>query len=374
MLTLVPKVIHVLLVLGLPPLLLGVIAKTKALFAGRVGPPLLQPYYDLIRLFRKGSVFSPTTTWVFRAGPVVGLATAAMAALMIPLVDRPAPVSPISFTGDMILLAYLLGLGRFFTATAALDTGSAFEGMGAAREVTFACLAEPALFLGLLVLAKLSGSLQLAGMLGPSLAAHWPTAGASLALVLISWFIVLLAENSRIPFDDPNTHLELTMIHEVMVLDHSGPALGMILYGAAMKLFVFAAIVFRLAFPLATGSTVAGLADLRGRDARGGRGDRRRGIDHGPAAADADPGAAGGRLPVVGVRHHRTGEVRWMSQALDLLLIVALTLNFVALGVSRIRGVITAVACQGALLGILPLLSTPRSVPAPLADRGRRSR
>ncbi len=106
----------------------------------------------------------------------------------------------------------------------------------------------------MLVLAKLSGSLRLAGMLGASLAAHWPTAGASLALVLISWFIVLLAENSRIPFDDPNTHLELTMIHEVMVLDHGGPALGMILYGAAMKLFVFGAIVFRLAFPLATGA------------------------------------------------------------------------------------------------------------------------
>ena len=170
---------------------------------------------------------------------------------MIPLVDQSAPLS---FTGDMIFMAYLLGLGRFFTSAAALDTGSAFEGMGAAREVTFACLAEPAMLLGMLVLAKLSGSLQLTGMLGPTLALHWPTAGASLALVLISWFIVLLAENSRIPFDDPNTHLELTMIHEVMVLDHSGPALGMIQYGAALKLFVFGAIVFRLACPWTTAS------------------------------------------------------------------------------------------------------------------------
>src|SRR5438132_946088 len=162
--------------------------------------------------------------------------------------------APISFTGDLILLAYLLGLGRFFTASAALDTGSAFEGMGAARELTFACLAEPAFFLGLLVMAKLSGSLQLATMLSGSLTSHWFTAGASLALVLLSWFIVLLVENSRIPFDDPNTHLELTMIHEVMVLDHSGPALGMILYGAALKLFVFAAMIVRLAFPWTTGS------------------------------------------------------------------------------------------------------------------------
>jgi formate hydrogenlyase subunit 4 len=249
--TIIHNTVHVLLALTLPPLLLGVIVRTKALFAGRVGPPLLQPYYDLLKLFRKGSVFSTTTTWVFRAGPVVGLVTAVLAVLFIPLTGSTAPIS---FTGDLVLLAYLLGLGRFFTASAALDTGSAFEGMGAAREVTFACLAEPAFFLGLLVLAKLSGSLQLAAMLGSSLAPHWMNAGASLALVSLSWFIVLLVENSRIPFDDPNTHLELTMIHEVMVLDHSGPAFGMILYGAALKLFVFAALIVRLVIPVATGS------------------------------------------------------------------------------------------------------------------------
>jgi len=261
MTTIIHNTIHVLVALTLPPLLLGVIAKTKAVFAGRVGPPVLQPYYDLIKLFQKGSVFSTTTTWVFRAGPVVGLVTTAIAVLLIPLIPLtgeeagiPASSAPITFLGDMILLAYLLGLGRFFTASAALDTGSAFEGMGAARELTFACLAEPAFILGLVVLAKLSGSLQLAGMLGNSLASHWMTAGASVALVLLSWFIVLLVENSRIPFDDPNTHLELTMIHEVMVLDHSGPALGMILYGAALKLFIFAALIVRLALPVATGT------------------------------------------------------------------------------------------------------------------------
>jgi formate hydrogenlyase subunit 4 len=249
--TIVPNTIHVLLAATMPPLLLGVINKTKALFAGRKGPPLLQPYYDLIKLFQKGSVFSTTTTWVFRAGPVVALVTAAFAALLVPFANASAPIS---FTGDLMVLAYLLGLGRFFTALAALDTGSPFEGMGAAREVSFACLAEPALFLGLLVLAKLSGSLQLSGMLGSSLSSHWPTAGASLALVLLSWFIILLAENCRIPFDDPNTHLELTMIHEVMVLDHSGPAFGMILYGAALKLFVFGALIVQLALPFAAAS------------------------------------------------------------------------------------------------------------------------
>jgi formate hydrogenlyase subunit 4 len=125
--------------------------------------------------------------------------------------------------------------------------------MGAAREVTFACLAEPAFFLGLLVLTKLTASLRLATMLG-GVSTQWAVAGAPLALVSLSWFIVLLVENSRIPFDDPNTHLELTMIHEVMVLDHSGPAFGMILYGAALKLFIFAALIVRLAVPFTTGS------------------------------------------------------------------------------------------------------------------------
>src|SRR6516164_8755335 len=246
----IPDAIHVLAALVLPPLFAGTIAKIKALFAGRVGPPLLQPYFDLIKLFRKDSIFSTTTTWVFRAGPVVGLVTALIAVLLIPLAGN----APVAFKGDLILLAYLLGLGRFFTASAALDTGSAFEGMGAAREVTFACLAEPAFFLGLLVLAKLSGSLTLVAMLsrsgGQAISTSEPTAGACLALVLLSWFVVLLAENARIPFDDPNTHLELTMVHEVMVLDHGGPVLGMILYSTVLKLFVFASLVVRLAIPL----------------------------------------------------------------------------------------------------------------------------
>ncbi len=244
-------VMHVILLVGLPPLLLGVIGKTKALFAGRVGPPLLQPYYDLAKLFQKGSVFSTTTTWVFRAGPVVGLATALLAGLLLPFGGHPAFVS---FSGDLILFAYLFALGRFFTAAAALDTGSAFEGMGSAREVTFSCLAEPALFFGFLVLARLSGSLSLTPMLcGPAL----PGTGAalpSLVLVAASWFIVLLVENSRIPFDDPNTHLELTMIHEVMVLDHSGPAFGMILYGASMKLFVIGALLLGVVMPFRSGN------------------------------------------------------------------------------------------------------------------------
>ncbi len=243
--------IQLALLLGMPPLLLGVINKTKAWFAGRVGPPLLQPYFDMLKLLRKGMVLSQTTTWVFRAGPVVTLASVGLAGLLIPIGRWAAPVA---FAGDMILFAYLLGLARFFTTAAALDTGSAFEGMGAAREVTFSCLSEPALFFALLVLARLSGSTTLSEMLkGP--AGGFPAlATAPLVLIALGLFIVLLAESCRIPVDDPNTHLELTMIHEVMVLDHSGPLLGVILYSAALKLFILGAILLHVVAPFQTGA------------------------------------------------------------------------------------------------------------------------
>lgn len=250
MIHLLVSLIQVLVLLLVPPLLLGCINKTKAWCAGRRGPPLCQAYYDLAKLMRKGAVLSQTTTWVFPFGISVGLATAIVAGLIIPLGQ---PMAPLSFAGDLVLFAYVLAVGRFFTMAAALDTGSAFEGMGAAREATYACLAEPVLFLGLLVLVKLTGSLSMAELLGGSLIGEWSVAGAAMLLVLVSWFIVLLVENCRIPFDDPNTHLELTMIHEVMVLDHSGPAFGMVLYGASIKLFVFAALVVRLTIPLETG-------------------------------------------------------------------------------------------------------------------------
>ncbi|HYS42769.1 MAG TPA: NADH-quinone oxidoreductase subunit H [Geobacteraceae bacterium] len=243
--------IHLLLAIFMPPLLLGVIGKTKATFAGRVGAPFLQPYYDIARLLRKGTVFSTTTTWVFRAGPIVALATTAVAALLVPFGAHP---SPISFQGDMILYAYLFALGRFFTMTAALDTGSSFEGMGSAREATFSCLAEPTLFFALITLSRLSGSYSLSGMLINISFGVWLNTSAALLLLVGGMFIVLLAENCRIPFDDPTTHLELTMIHEVMVLDHSGPAFAIIQYGASLKLFVLGAFFVHLALPYATGN------------------------------------------------------------------------------------------------------------------------
>jgi len=173
-----------------------------------------------------------------------------MAGLLMPIGPFDAPVR---FAGDLVLFAYLFGLARFFTTAAALDTGSSFEGMGAAREVTFACLSEPALFFALLLLSKMSGSLVLSDMLHSPLHVRWAVLGPPLVLVAVGLFVIVLAENCRIPVDDPNTHLELTMIHEVMVLDHSGPLLGIILYGAAVKLFVLGAFLLHIIAPFQTG-------------------------------------------------------------------------------------------------------------------------
>ncbi len=253
--------LHVVLLLALPPLLLGIVNRTKAVLAGRRGPPILQLYFDLAKLLRKGAVYSRTTSWVFRTGPVVGLAAIATAGLLLSMGGAPAVLT---FDGDLVLFAYLLGLARFVTALAALDTGSPFEGMGAAREVTFASLAEPALFLCLLVLARATGSLSLGGMLGPALPVAWGHAAPALALAAIGLFVLALAENSRIPVDDPNTHLELTMIHEVMVLDHGGPDLAFILYGAAMKLFLFGAILARVVLGHAEGAIASEALFLAG--------------------------------------------------------------------------------------------------------------
>jgi formate hydrogenlyase subunit 4 len=231
--------VHLLTVLFLGPLLPGLINKVKAWVAGRSGPPVLQLYYDLAKLLKKRAVFSRTTTWVFLAGPVASVAAGVVAALLVPFGHAPAPIH---FQGDVILFAYLFGLARFLTVLSALDTGSSFEGMGAAREVTFSAITEPALFLGFAALAKSSGSLSLSTMLAsPGFAISKAT--GPLILVLAGWLIVYLAENARIPVDDPNTHLELTMIHEVMVLDHSGPPLALVLYGASLKLLVLAALI-----------------------------------------------------------------------------------------------------------------------------------
>lgn len=251
------SVVPPVLALALAPLLSGVINRTKAWFAGRQGQPLLQAYYDLAKLLRKGAVYSHTTTWVFRAGPVVGLAAVLIVLALLPFGGMPAPVS---FAGDLVLFAYLLGLLRFFTVIAALDTGSSFEGMGASREVQLAALAELALFLGLAALAKYTHSLSLSSIFGEIEVRTWQVAGPTLLLVALALMVVFLAENARIPVDDPNTHLELTMIHEAMVLDHSGPDLAFIFYTAALKLWVFGALIVGIVLPVRTGWIALDLA------------------------------------------------------------------------------------------------------------------
>jgi formate hydrogenlyase subunit 4 len=229
--------------LVLAPLLLGIINRTKSAFGGRRGPPLCQAYFDLAKLLRKGVVYSRTTTWIFRAGPMIGLSAAVAALSLLPVAGTPAVFS---FGGDLVLFAYGLGLMRFCTVLAALDTGSSFEGMGASREVQFSALAEPALILGLAALARMTGSLSLSSIYSKISPELWQTTGPAMALAAAAFLIVCLVENSRIPFDDPNTHLELTMIHEVMVLDHSGPDLAFILYGAALKLWVLGALIVNI--------------------------------------------------------------------------------------------------------------------------------
>ena len=237
--------IQILLALLLSPLLFGVIAKIKAFFAGRRGPRLLQTYYDLDKLLRKGCVYSQSTTWIFRLAPSVGLAATVGALLLMPLGFVAAPTG---FPGDFLLLIYLFGLGRLLTVLSALDSASSFEGMGSSREIQFSIPSEAAFFGVLCLLCIRTGKLDLAGMLYGSGAAC-TLAGVPLLLAAAAFYLVLLAECCRVPVDDPETHLELTMIHEAMILDNSGPDLALIHYAAGLKLWILAAFLINLLLP-----------------------------------------------------------------------------------------------------------------------------
>jgi len=239
--------IPLLMAVALAPLLMAAILKVKAFFGGKQGPPWLIKYSTLTKLLRKGSVYSTSTTFIFKMGPVISFICAFMALLFFPLAGLP-PV--LSFHGDVIMLFYLMGLGRFFTVLAALDTGSPFEGMGAAREVFFSALAEATVFTILVLFFRISGNLSFAEYF---VAGHgitlWSSSAALILLVIIALFMILLTENSRVPVDDPATHLELTMIHEVMILDHCGPDLALIEMGAFCRMFFYAAFISSLLYP-----------------------------------------------------------------------------------------------------------------------------
>lgn len=230
-----------------PILLVGIINRVKARWAGRRGPPLWQLGFDLWRLARKDVVRSTTTTAVFALAPWIVLAAALAGSLVVPL----AGPAPLGFRYDFLLLVYLWGLGRLALMLGALDTGSPFEGMGASREATFSALAEPIFFLLLAALATTTGERTLAGLLNAHVAGP-----VVIALLSLAAFALLIVESARMPVDDPTTHLELTMVHEVMVLDHSGLDLSFVQHAAALKTFLWAQLIVALVVPLEAGTFV----------------------------------------------------------------------------------------------------------------------
>ena len=249
------------LLLLVSPLLSGIAQRVKALVAGRRGPPLAQLYHDLVRLLRKGAVSGTTATWISSVAPSVLFASTLLAFLLLPIAG---PRAPVAFPADLVLFASLLALARLSTVLLALDAGSSFEAMGASREVWLSSLAEPALFLALGALAAMTGETSLTGLLGGHAGATMEGTGITRFLVGLALFIVLLAETARIPVDDPATHLELTMIHEVMVLDLSGPDLALCEWAHAIKLYGLASLLVLVVAPAGNGSAARLLVQTGG--------------------------------------------------------------------------------------------------------------
>lgn len=238
--------------LSLAPFLFGVINRTKAFFAGRQGKPLLQGYYDIAKLLQKGAVYSRTTTMVFRLAPIVSLSALLTATFLVPFGGQ----SLVTFPGDFLVFIYLLGLTRFFMIIAALDTGSSFEGMGASREGFYAIFAELILLISLASLTRYTSSISLTYIFRGLSPAAWQTTGPVLALIVGALLIVFLTENARIPIDDPNTHLELTMIHEVLILDYCGVDLAYILCGVYLKFLILGSLLTNCLLPIKTGQGI----------------------------------------------------------------------------------------------------------------------
>jgi formate hydrogenlyase subunit 4 len=239
------------------PLFSGLIKKVKAWTQGRQGPPLFQQYFVLVKLVKKEVIYSPTSSWVMRAVPIVNMAAILVAALFVPLIFVPEPVGGI---GNIILFLYLLALARFFMALAGLDAGSSFGGMGSSREMSLAAIIEPTTIIVFAALAVVFKSLNIFTMFAGSLATG-TLATPTLILIGISLFIILVVETSRIPVDNPETHLELTMVHEGMLLEMSGKNLALMELSAAVKLTILMAFLINLIVPagLALTLTAAGI-------------------------------------------------------------------------------------------------------------------
>jgi formate hydrogenlyase subunit 4 len=218
---------------------MGIIVFTKSVASGRKGPGIFQPLKDMIRLWKKGSVYSRATSIIFKIAPTVNFTAVITAILMIPLGNKPGIIS---FDGDFVMFAYLLALGRFMMIVSALDTGSSFEGMGASREALFSMLVEPAFFILMGSFSLFTGHTSFHTIFG---SLHFGSHISNVLAGLATFILVLMAmvENSRMPIDDPKTHLELTMIHEVMILDNSGFDLGLILYTTSLKFAMYGALI-----------------------------------------------------------------------------------------------------------------------------------
>ena len=240
------NILSVILASVLAPLLIGIVNQTKAFFGGRRGPGFLRLYFDIWKLLRKSCPRPSQSTWIFDIAQPVSLASTIAAAIVFPWT-----VSPDGFAAAVpaALFFYLLGAGRFFTVLGALDAGNVFEGMGASREVQFSALVEPIVFIVLGFLVLLTGETSLAGMLGGATFEAWTKNAVPIVLVSFAFMVAFLSENCRVPFDDPETHLELTMIHEAMLLDVGGPDLAFALYGAALKFELLAAFLVMTAVP-----------------------------------------------------------------------------------------------------------------------------
>jgi formate hydrogenlyase subunit 4 len=234
-----------LILLAIAPLVTGIVRKAKALMQSRKGPSIFQPYYDLRKLFAKSSVVSEDASWVTTITPYVCMVSVAAAALLVPVIVT----SSFGFIGDLIVLIYLLAMMRFFMATAALDAGSTFGGMGSSREMYISSIVEPTMLLSIFAMALVTGTTSLGGI-----SEHLVTSGAdlivpSLFLAGAAFFVAILAENARVPFDNPATHLELTMIHEAMVLEYSGKQLALMEASSMVKLVLFLTILSNVFFP-----------------------------------------------------------------------------------------------------------------------------
>jgi len=248
-----------LIIVTLSPLLQGVIKKLKAAMQGRVGPGVLQPYYDLVRLFRKDMVISDVASWIFRAAPYIVFSSVTAASALVPVLTTQVPFG---IMGDVIALIYVLALGRFFMALAGLDAGTAFGGEGASREMTVAILVEPMMMLCIFTAAISAGSTNIAEIAGMQGSLYTP----SHILALAAFGVAVIAETGRIPVDNPDTHLELTMIHEGMLLEYSGRYLALLEWAHFMKQMLLFTLVADIFFPLgiAAGTGISGLAAALG--------------------------------------------------------------------------------------------------------------